>query len=226
MTARLTSRLYQITSTLTLAASLGLGGCAADAGSSEDDFYPHENVGEVEQEGVGTEAEETDSMDLEIVERPVVYIDRGSVPTLAYRAIELPAELSTATTEVLERLIVELDIEVPVDELRDAAANDELVIFPVTAELAADDSEELDLYRCGVELEDGTIADGFCVGEPVETVQLDRKALTDAGFDLENAHTELPAPRYDTPEPVEPPQHGTLGGRIGSGGTGCGRIFC
>ena len=214
-----TNTVLKIASALTLAASLGLGGCAADAGSS-DEFYPHENSGETAQEGTGAETEAVeandeyvnDEVDAELLERPVVLVSEDDKPVIAYRAIEFPAELETMTREIAEDLIIELDIEIPIDQFLQAQANDELIIIPMQA--AYDDDnviDQLNLYPCEIDLGNGLIGDGFCVEEGVETVRLDRDALVEAGFDVENPHADLPTPELTIPGPIDPPEMQPMG---------------
>lgn len=158
---------------LTFVASLAMGGCATETADSHE--FPQENVAAASDE-------------LIVNEYPVVQVTDGEA-SVVYRAIELPAELSTASREALVDLQVELDIEVPVNELRSAAAGNDLLFVNLDGHFEAQVPELMD---CAVWPDDVTELPGFCYGDDTDTtlvVELDREHLISAGFVFE-AHTE------------------------------------
>lgn len=170
----ITNTITKLTAVAFTFASLALGGCAME---SSTESFPQENVA-----STATSAEE-----LIVNEYPVAQIGTDEA-TITYRAIELPAELSDAHDSVLEQLHVELDIEVPVNELRSAAASDYMLVV----DLDGYQAETPELKDCVMETATSEVS-GFCYGETTAgvVVKLDRDQLTSAGFTLE-AHTDIP----------------------------------
>ena len=183
---------------LALGATLALGssGCAMDA---QGESFPQENAGIVTQHGEYA------------VEKPVIQVPREGEPEVVYRAILFSEEVALETTKVLDELRITLDIDIPELELRDAAKNQRFVIIPLSAadpappEWPDDGSLPDGYYRCSIELDNGMIADGICVGEPVQHVTLKSLDLQAHGFDVGEA-AELEIPYYRRPGPGDPNQ--------------------
>lgn len=165
-------------------AGLALGGCAMESSSES---FPQENTAAADSA-------------LVVNEYPVAHVQAHGA-TLSYRALELPAELGEAHDSVLEELQVELDIEVPVNELRQAAAGDSMLVV----DLDGYQAEVANLKDCVMQTA-STEVPGFCYGEDSSVVvELDRDQLTRAGFVLE-AHTDVP---LDIEKNIEMPELAT-----------------
>lgn len=116
-------------------------------------------------------------------ELPVALIDAESArAVIAYRALDVSPDLSDAHDSIVEEALFELDVDVPILTLREAAASGEMILVPVGDHVA---STEAQIHECEFELSNGATIEALCFGAPrvdvIDTITV--SDLRNAGFD-------------------------------------------